>query len=439
MSQADKRVGVVGAGITGLSLVHYLTRGGVDVTAFEADEEPGGVINSKEVNETVIEVGPQRLRLTDQIREMINELNINEELLLADDDLPLYVYSDGRLRIVPRSIKAFLATDLLSWSAKLRLLKEPFTEIASPSESAKDMFVRKFGSETYENLIEPVFGGTYGSDPAEMPVRHSLRSIQRIEQKHGNLLKPAIKRFVSGSSSSPPATFRKGLQRLPSALAEEYSDQIQFGSEVTSVRPVSGGATVEIADGTTEEFDEVILTTPAQPTASIVESISQTSANALRELNYNPIVLAYLSSPANVNGFGYQVRRSEPLRTLGVTWNASLFNRDNIFTAFLGGMYDPEILDLPEERIGQIATREFKEVMNESASVIRVEKLPDCLPAHDDTWDGLERVDLPDNIQLATNYTSRMGIPSRVRESQRLAQRIANGQDKTRGSHSNTA
>jgi oxygen-dependent protoporphyrinogen oxidase len=418
------RVAVVGAGFTGLSLVHALAERGVDATVYEATDEVGGVVRSREVDGRVLEVGPQRLRLTDAIRAMVTDLDIADELVTADDELPLLVYADGKLREVPRSLSAFRRTDLLSWPAKLRILAEPLTSDIDPEESARDAFVRKFGTEAYTNLISPIFGGTYGSDPAEMPAKYALKPIMGLEKRDGNLLRPALSRLVfADDETPPPATFESGLQRLPNALAERYDDRIRLETPVTGIEQVEGAEAewlVHSADGA-ERFDRVVVTTPAGVTADLVEDVDGESAAALRELNYNPLVLIHLHSDARAEGFGYQVRRTEPLKTLGVTWNTSLFDRDGVYTAFMGGMHDPGAVERDDDELGATAAAEFEQVMGVEAEVLNVERMPRAFPAWDRSWGATERIDLPDGLTLATNYTGRMGLPSRVREARKLA------------------
>ena len=425
------RVAIVGAGITGLSLTHALAERDVESVAYESTNEVGGVLHSEEVDGHLLETGPQRLRLTDAIRAMVTDLDIADELITADDDLPLLVYAGGKLREVPRSPKAFLRTDLLSWKAKLRLLAEPLTGNIDPDESAEDAFVRKFVTETYTNLISPIFGGTYGSDPAEMPAKYALEPIMRLEQRDGNLLRPALSRiFFDNGETPPPATFESGLQRLPDALGERYEDRVRLETPVTEIEQAADTDgddsewLVHTADGA-ERFDRVVVTTPADVTADLVEGMDETSAEALRELNYNPLVLVHLHSEARADGFGYQVRRSEPLKTLGVTWNASLFGREGVYTAFMGGMHDPGAIDRDPEELGETAAAEFEQVMGVEAAVLNVARVPNAFPAWDRSWAASEKIDLPEAITLATNYTGRMGLPSRVREARKLAGEFA--------------
>lgn len=419
-------VAIVGAGITGLALCHYLVDQGVAVRVFEADERPGGAIRSSVQDGAVLEHGPQRTRRTDRLDELIATVDLEDAVVTAAPDLPLYVYANDELRIVPTSIRRFLGTSLLSWRGKLRLLAEPLTDAGRPEETAAALFRRKFGDQAYENVIGPLFGGIYGSDPARMPAEHALSSLLRMEASKGSLLRPAFKRMVSGASS-PAVSFEEGLQQLPAALADRYADRISLGRAVTAIEPSDGGYRV-MARGEFITADDVVLTTPAAATADLVEPFAADSAAALRELTYNPLALVHLRSDADRDGLGYQVRRDEDLATLGVSWNASFFDRDGVFTVFLGGMHDPDRVDHDPADIGERARQEFEAVMEAPADVINVTRLPRAMPAWDQTWSALDRVALPDGLHLATNYTDRVGIPSRVRQAATLARRLGDGE-----------
>jgi len=447
-------VGIVGAGITGLALTHYLAERGVDVATFEAASEPGGAIDSRRVDGRVLECGPQRVRLTDEISALVDDLGLREDLLVADDDLPLYVYVDGRLREVPRSIPAFLRTDLLTWPAKVRLLAEPLTGDGDPEETAAELFTRKFGAETYHNLIGPLFGGIYGSDPARMPAKHALSGVLRMEAKHGNLLKPALKRVRSGGDTPPPISFLDGMQQLPEALYAAHDDRIALDTAVESVRADGDGYVLE-TPAESVRVDDVVVTVRADRAADLLADLDADSATALDELDYNSLVYVHLLADVDREGFGYQVRRDEPLQTLGVSWNDSLFDdasaarpvgvedgsasapdrpprqtgREGVYTVFLGGMDHPEAMEWSETRQGRVAAEEFEDVMGASADVLNVTPIPDAFPAWDVSWSALDRVSLPEGVTLATNYTARMGVPSRVRQAKRLAGELAERAD----------
>ena len=416
-------VGIVGAGITGLALTHYLGERGADSVAFEAASDPGGVIKSERVDGRVLEHGPQRTRLTADIEALVDDCGLRGDLRTADTDLPLYVYVDGRLRRVPFSIEEFVSTDLLSVRGKLRLLAEPLTEGARDGETAADYFVRKFGPEAYHNLVEPLFGGIYGSDPAEMPGEYALRTVKKMERS-GSLIRAAVNRRLEGKGREAPVSFDDGMAQLPRALYEHNADRVALETAVDRIVPEGTGYRLETEDGS-HRVDHVVVTVRADVAAGLLADVDADSARALRRLYYNPLAYVHLHSAAAPAGYGYQVRHDEPLRTLGVTWNASLFDRDGVYTCFLGGMKNPGLVDRPERELGRIAREEFEAVMDAEAEVVNVTRYPRGIPAYDGSWTAMADVDLPDGITLASNYAGRMGVPARVREAKRLAERFA--------------
>ena len=416
------RVGIVGGGITGLSLLHYLRERGVDAVCFEASTEPGGVIRSSISDGRVLEHGPQRLRLTGEVESLVEAVGLSRDVVVGDDGLAIYVYAGGKLRAVPRGLRRFVTTDLLSWRGKLRVLGEPLTAPGRPDETVAALFTRKFGEETYRNLIGPLFGGMYASDPARMPARHSLSRLLRLEEREGSLLRAALSRL--GEETPPPASFVDGLQQLPRGIAAEHAARVYLGEAVTDVRRVGTGYELETV-GRSVSVDRAVLTVPGPAAADLLDGVATDAADALRGLTYNPLALVHLRSEADADGFGYQVRRDEGLHTLGVTWNASLFDREGVYTAFLGGMVDPGVLERDDDALGELAAAEFETVMDDPAEVLDVTRLERGFPAYDDSWDAIEGIDLPAGLDLATNYTSRMGIPSRVREARELSERLA--------------
>jgi len=422
------RVGIVGGGITGLALTHYLAEAGVDSVLFEASGEAGGVINTRHTDGKVLEAGPQRMRKTPGVAELAAAAGVEDEIVEAGTE-QLYVYADGKLSRAPLSAEEFFETDLLSWPGKARLLTEVFTRPGMDQETARDLFVRKFGREAYEKFIGPLWGGIYGSDPAEMPAAYALDSLMEREEQAGSFLQ-AFRKRVGQGQKAPPASMNEGMQQLPIALAETYSDRVELNTPVTDIEASdrqtgteSTAYTLYTEEGS-EEFDHVVVTTPADVTAELLDGIAE-GTERLGELRYNPLALVYLDANPPKEGFGYQVGYGEDLHTLGVSWNASMFGRDGVHTVFLGGMHEPELVAESDERLGEIARTEFETVLGSPASVIDVARLDPGFPAWDQSWWALEDVETPDGIDLATNYTSRMGIPSRVREAREIAERLS--------------
>lgn len=424
------KVGIIGAGITGLALTHYLADRGVESVTFEKDDEAGGVISSRTVDGHVLEVGPQRMRKSPGVTELARVAGV-EDAIIETDEEGLYVYANGELGEAPLSVSDFFRTDLLSWRGKLRMLAEPLTRPGNPEETVQGVFVRKFGWEAYEQFIGPLYGGLYGSDPAAMPAAFALEGLLEREEQTGSFLQ-AFRQRVGQGHEAPPISFEEGNQQLPNAVAETYADRVELGTAVTGIRPINDDGdsyVIDTDDGTNHEVDTVVVTVPAYAAADLLSDLADaglaTGIEGLSELRYNPLAMVFLRSSHPHSGKGYQVGYGEDLRTLGVSWNDAMFGRDGVHTAFMGGMHDPEILEESDETIARIARQEFEDVMASPATVIDVARLDPGFPAWDGSWWNLEAVSLPDNVELATNYTARMGIPSRVREAREIAEKLA--------------
>ena len=88
-------VAVVGGGVTGLAATHYLAERGVDAVAFEADDQPGGVVQSRRVDGRVVEVGPQRMRRTPAVGDLVEAVGLAGDIVEADEGTELVFSAHG--------------------------------------------------------------------------------------------------------------------------------------------------------------------------------------------------------------------------------------------------------------------------------------------------------------------------------------------------------
>jgi protoporphyrinogen/coproporphyrinogen III oxidase len=429
---------IIGAGITGLCLAHELAARHADFIVVEATDRPGGAIRTLRQEGRILEAGPQRTRLTPALRSLVAELGMDDALLTAAPDLPLYVYRHGRLCRVPFSPGQLLATRLLSWRGKLRLLKEPFIAPAADDGTVADALTRRFGAEAYHAMLGPLFGGLYGSDPAEMPARYSLAPLLRDSGMEGRSLLLAALRGRRRRDPAPTASFRAGLETLTGALFQAHAAHIRLGSPAHSIRRAGAGLTVEM-DGERIQASDVVITTPSADAASLLRRLAPDAATRLERLNINALALVFLQAEPPGRGLGYQVASGEGLETRGVTWNAALFGgeacdatghptrapngRAGVHTAFLGGSANPRLADMPDDWITQVAVNEFRTVTGREARPLAITRAR--MPAWDRSWTALDGLQLPDHLHLAANYESRVGIPGRIARARRLAEALA--------------
>ena len=233
-------IGIVGGGISGLVLAYELRRLGVEATVWEATKAPGGVMRSQLYGDHVLELGPQRARLSGPFRQLVDDVGLTGELITAPTDLPLYVYHRGRLRRAPLSFSQAVTTDLLSWWAKARVLAEPFIPGPREDERVGPFLRRKFGGAAYRALLGPLYGGLYASDPDLMPVRHALqRTLVELGVRRSILWR--MLRSVGRASESAPCSFREGLGALPLAISENLGGRVRLETPVRFVRRKADG------------------------------------------------------------------------------------------------------------------------------------------------------------------------------------------------------
>jgi protoporphyrinogen/coproporphyrinogen III oxidase len=412
---------IIGGGISGLALAHQLEARGCPFLLLEASPRVGGVMRSGRVDGHLLEWGPQRGRLTREFEALVDELGLRDDLILSPGNLPLYVFRNGRLRPVPFSIRQFVRSDILSWPGKLRLLLEPFTAGADDNEAVADFFTRKLGREAYENLVGPLYGGLYASDPQHMVIGLSLRHVLREFNVGRSIMVPLLKR---GGSIVPPdaCSFTEGMEMLPRALYDRHRASIRLN---TPVRGMSrNGAGYRVAtDAETIDAEHVVITAPASASAGLLGEVAPDAAARIAQLHYNPLVVVHLYAETELHGLGYQVSLAEPLVTRGVTWNDSLFGRKGVYTVYLGGAKNPWVADEQEERVSSIALDEFRTATGYEGRVLSVEK--EMMPAWDRSWAAIQSLEVPPGLHIHANWESRPGIPGRLIMARRLAERIA--------------
>lgn len=416
-------IGIVGAGVSGLSLQHTLAAAGEPSITFEATPEPGGVVGSRTVENTTVELGPQRIRLSQPVRQLVTDVGLADDLLEAPD-LPLYVYRDGQLCRAPLSPRTAITTDLLTWRSKLRILLEPLTGGVRDGETVAEFLRRSFGEEAATYFFGPLYGGIYASNPADMPMEHSLARALEHAGVSRSVLVRAMRALFSGGDRPPICSFRGGLGRLPKAIFEANSESVRLATSVTSVSTTDDGFLIQTADETVQ-VEDVVITTPAPVTADLLESVAPSAANRLATLTYNPLAIVHLRSDWHLDGTGFKVPEPAGLSTLGVTATGRLFGREGVYAAFLGGSRDPVLATAPVDHLQDLAEREFEVLTGHEARAIEVTRVDPGMPAYDTSWDALDGLRLPVGIHLCANYVDRAGIAGRIAHAGRLGAELA--------------
>lgn len=441
---------IVGAGITGLVTAYQLTKQNIRLTILEQNTRVGGVINSSRVNGYLLEYGPNSFQESDEVNQLISELNLNAELVTANPKMPRYVYLNGKLQAVPLSPPALISSKLLSLSGKLRILAEPI--ISKPKEAKEESIAsfvkRRLGPQVHDRLVAPFVSGIYAGNTEELSLAASFPTLATLENNYGSLLIGAIKtaRNNKASGKKPIAkrlcSFADGLATLPQTLANYLKDSLKTSCEILSINVNKGNYIVKYKQNNvvTEIISKcVVLATPAYISAKWLSNIPAL-ANELLAIKYAPIAVVHLSLPLEIdlNGFGFLVPRNQGIRLLGSIWNSSLFpnrspNKEILLTNFIGGSHDEKAIELTDKELGQIVSQEIKSILNlkNTPKIINVYKYQKAIPQY--TLGHLTRLSTIESelnskpgLYLASNYLQGVSLGDCVSRAIKLAIAIKN-------------
>ncbi len=383
-----RRVVVLGGGITGLTAAYEAARlsKDVEVVLLEAASRPGGKVLTEERHGAVVELGPDSfVTAKPHALALARELGLGAELVPTDPrHRAVHVYSEGRLKALPQGLSLvvptrawpFLASDLLSWKAKLRLGLEPFAP-AGPEgvdESVASFFRRRLGAEAAEKLVAPMLAGIFAGDAEALSLQSTFPQFREMERQ-GGLLRAArrAKRPSPAKDVSLFMTLRGGLSRLTGALAEHLPKGVaRCGAAAAALRRRAGEWEITTA---AEKFtaDAVIAALPAPALAAVVGDFDAELARELRGIPFvstATVTLAYEKKgfPAALDAYGFLVPRSEGRRLTAATYTSSKFpgrapDELVLIRCFLGGAGREADAERPEEELVESARADLDVIL----------------------------------------------------------------------------
>lgn len=450
-------VGVIGAGIAGLTAAFQLRKQGFDVTVLEASERTGGKIRSEQREGYLVEHGPNTIqRSTPLLDGLIDHLGLDDACVTARADAQKrYVVRGGSPIPLPFSPPALLTTKLFSWPAKLRLLAEPFIRPAPPDreESVAAFARRRLGREALDYGLNPFVGGIFAGDPEQLSVRHAFGRLFELEQEHGSLLKGMIRtrrRRHENPDEQKPArrmfSFRDGLQMLPDALTAELGPRIQRLMPVTALRSAADRwhvTTRTPSDAALQEhtFDAVVCTLPLHRLTTLDIDV-EPDLSPLEHVPYPPVsVLALGFDRTDVHhpldGFGMLVPEVESeFQILGTIFSSSLFpnrapNGHVLLTTFIGGARHPTLGQAPTKRLVSIAQRDLEALLDVHGppTFVRHVRWQHAIPqytlGYGHVKTQIERLeDIYPTLALAGNYRRGIAVGDAMESGDRAAQRL---------------
>ena len=392
------RVVVAGGGIAGLAVAHHLRTLSPDrapeVILLEAADRAGGKVRTDSDGGCIRERGPNGF-LDDAkgTLDLVRALGIEGRLRRASPkSAHRFVFRGPGLWRLPTTRIEFLASRLLSFRAKLRIMFEPFAK--GPPEGDESVFEfarRRLGEEPARVLADAFVAGVFAGDARALSVYSAFPTLRTMEAEHGSLLRAMKAR--SGARGTL-TTFDGGMQVLTDALASRLGGAVRTGRRAMGLERRGAGWTVQAADGEVFAADAVVCALPAPDAAFLLGRREPRWRTALDGIPTVPVAVVSLryreeDAPRAREGYGFLVPSGERPRVLGVLWESTIFEGtapagEVLLRAMVGGARAPEVVDRADEDLVRLVREDLRLTMRIEAEPIeaRVAKWHHAIPQY---------------------------------------------------------
>jgi oxygen-dependent protoporphyrinogen oxidase len=450
------KTGIVGAGISGLATGQAILakNPNSEVVVFEAGTHTGGKVMSEITPEGYLcEWGVNAfLDKSPRTLELCKEIGLTP----VPGDVAAkkrYVFSEGELHQLPEKPPQFLASKLLSVPGRLRVIGEVFTRSTDKTDETLEEFgTRHLGREAFEKLIDPMASGVFAGDARNMSLKSCFPRIHEVEAEYGSLIRGLIKlqkeaRRVGKKDTPGPGpggnltSFNGGMSVLPDALTAGMGSRVRVNSAVNGISRSGGQYTLHMANGSGEDFDAVILATPAWAQAKILKELAPDISELVDEIQYpslSVVCLGYSEEQAGdcMDGFGFLVPSREKRGILGTVVDSNVFpgrapEGSVLFRTMVGGARASHLADLPDEQLLDRVRSDLRDIMGlraepEFVKIYRHEKaIPQYLVGHADRLAAIEKkLENFPGLVMTGNAFRGVSLNDCVLNASKIAQRI---------------
>jgi oxygen-dependent protoporphyrinogen oxidase len=397
-----KKIIIIGGGIAGLAAAYRVqeeiqnTRAPIHCTLLEASGHLGGKINTERFDGFIIERGPDSfISQKPSAIQLCRKLGLGDSLVGTNPHLTkTFVYTGGKMLpmpeglslMVPTRFMPFVFSPLFSWPGKLRMGLDLLLpgKNHNGDESLADFVRRRLGEEALKKMAEPMLAGIYASDPERMSIQATFPMFAQTEKKYRSLILGMLaqKRNTLTQPKKPAGspltlfmTLKNGLGELAETLVAR-SPNIAFRTNQRIVRldPAGNGTwRATLADGETLEANAVVLATPANISADLLDTVAGEAARRLRQIHYVSTVavtLAYrkegFSHP--LDGFGFVVPRAENCNVMACTWTSTKFPhrapQDHVLIrCYLGGALREDLAEQDAPMLERLVRQDLARMM----------------------------------------------------------------------------
>ncbi|MDA0567237.1 protoporphyrinogen oxidase [Streptomonospora sp. S1-112] len=323
--QRQPHVVVVGAGVSGLTAAHRLTRSGFRVTVLEAAPRVGGKLHASPVAGVPVDAGAESvLARRPEALDLITELGLADRLV-HPAPVAASIYSRGRLRPFPAVQVMGVPGDLAGLArsgvlSPLGTLRAGLDLLLPPTPPRGDVSVAghigaRMGREVVDRLVEPMLGGVYAGRAERLSLAATLPQIAEAARAERSLLRAvgraaARQRRERERAPGPRPVFaslRGGVSVLVDELARRCGADVQTSATVRALTRTPGGWRLAVGAAAPDAprqaprevaADGVVLACPAPAAARLLGDLAPDAARDLAGIEYASMAIATLAYPA---------------------------------------------------------------------------------------------------------------------------------------------
>jgi oxygen-dependent protoporphyrinogen oxidase len=458
-----RRVAIVGGGISGLAAANRIREidPTVELTLYEAGNGWGGVLQTERREGWLIERSADMFTTREPwALDLCRRVGLADELIETDARYrrafvvcrgKLVPVPDGFTLMSPAKVWPIVATSLLSLPGKLRLACEFFTprKVDEADESLKSFVVRRFGREAFDRLIQPLIGGIYTADPARLSMQATLPQFVELERRWGSLIRGMRRSKGTGSKGQGTGARygqflapREGMQRLVDAIVARLPpESLRLNASVERIEAGDGWKVFVRGKNGAEQFDELIIAAPGAVSSRLLANVDTELASLIGRIPYAGCAVAILGVRRDqiahpLDGFGFVVPAIENRRIIAGSMASVKFpgrapEGKVLLRVFVGGALQPELGELPDEKIRGIVGEELRDLigLRGEPEFCEVARWPGMMPqyhvGHLDLVRQIEeRAAKIGHFALAGNAYRGVGLPFCVRSGEAAAERV---------------
>ncbi|MBI3315535.1 MAG: protoporphyrinogen oxidase [Candidatus Omnitrophica bacterium] len=396
-----KRVGVVGAGISGLAAALKLCelkerhKADLEVLVLEKKSRPGGNLETESRDGFLLEKAADAfVSEKPSVIELSRRLGLDADIIETRKEnrrtfvvrnKKLIPLPEGFYLIAPTQVLSFLGTPLFSLRGKMRVFLEPWIskKVEAGDESIGSFIRRRFGAEVLDRVGQAMLGGIYSGDPEILSLSATMPRFLELERKYGSVIRGLTREFsfknkelepVRGPRYSLFCSFRKGMQSLPEKIAEnipERSFRLKTGVQKVARQSLGTGWRILTDTGETLAADAVLLSASAKFSAAFLRGEPENSrlVSLLDAIGYESVAtvnLAYRRDAIKhpLDGFGFVVPRTERLSLTACSFSSRKFEGRSpegfeVLRAFVGGAFGREFFERDDESLSRVVKHDM--------------------------------------------------------------------------------